>query len=123
MNKVIMTGRFTQDPEVKYTSGQMAIVNVNMAVNRNKKGETDFPRITIFGKQAENVAAYTKKGSMVLVEGRIQTRTYDDKNGNKVYATDIIAERVEFLDYKNQDRSQSEPMENPGVEFQELNFI
>lgn len=119
MNKVIMTGRLCQDCEVKYTSSQMAIVNVNLAVQRNKKGETDFPRITIFGKQAENVALYTKKGNMVLVEGRVQTRTYDDKNGNKVHATDIIAERVEFLESKNQDRS-PKPTENPRDSFVEV---
>lgn len=111
MNYIVLSGRFTSDLEVKYTPSQMAIVNVNMAVQRNKKGETDFPRITIFGKQAENVAMYCKKGSRVLVQGRIQTRTYNDKNGNTVYATDVIAERVEFLDGVS---------DNPKVEFENI---
>ncbi len=119
MNKVFLTGRLTRDPELKYTPSQMAIVNVPMAVNRNSKGDVDFPRLTIFGKQAENVNMYCHKGSQVAIEGRIQTRSYKDKDGNDRFSVDVIAERVEFLG-KNETSASPDSSDNPQVDFQQI---
>lgn len=104
MNSVILIGRLTRDPELRYTNGsQMAIAKFSLAVDRPvRQGEerkADFPRITVFGKQAENCEKYLAKGRMVCVQGRIQTGSYQDKDGKTVYTTDVIADRVEFLEW------------------------
>jgi single-strand DNA-binding protein len=101
MNNVQLIGRLTRDPETRYTAGQMAVCTFTIAIDRQKKdGEkkADFPRITVFGKQAESVGQYLKKGRLVGVQGSISTGSYQDKNGATVYTTDIIADRVEYLD-------------------------
>lgn len=101
MNNVQLIGRLTRDPETRYTAGQMAVCTFTIAIDRVKKdGEkkADFPRITVFGKQAENVGQYLKKGRLVGIQGSLSTGSYQDKNGNTVYTTDIIADRVEYLD-------------------------
>ena len=104
MNSVILTGRLTRDPELRYTSGsQMAVAKFSIAVDRpvrqGKEREADFPRITVFGKQAENCERYLAKGRMVGIQGRIQTGSYQDRDGKTVYTTDVIADRVEFLEW------------------------
>ena len=102
MNSVQLIGRLTKDPETRYTAGQMAVCNFIIAIDRpTKQGEekkTDFPRITVFGKQAENCEKYLKKGRLVGIQGRIATGSYTDKNGNAVFTTDVNADRVEFLE-------------------------
>lgn len=109
MNNVILTGRLTKEPETRYTAeNQTAVTTFTLAVNRMGKDKgADFPRVTVFGKQAENVAAYCKKGAMVGVQGRIQTGSYE-KNGQTIYTTDVIADRVEFLSSKNQAETKEE---------------
>jgi len=103
MNNVTLIGRLTRDPEVRYTNEQMAIATFTVAIDRPGKADaekkTDFPRITVFGKQAENCERFLKKGRLVAIEGRIQTGSYDDKEGKKVYTTDVVANRVEFLEW------------------------
>ena len=104
MNSVILIGRLTRDPELRYTSGsQMAVAKFSLAVDRpvrsGKEREADFPRITVFGKQAENCERYLSKGRMVGIQGRLQTGSYQDKDGKTVYTTDVIADRVEFLEW------------------------
>ena len=104
MNSVTLVGRATKDPELRYTSGtQMAVATFTIAIDRmTRQGEekkTDFPRVTVFGKQAENCEKFLKKGRLVGVEGRLQTGSYKDKNGNTVYTTDVVANRVEFLEW------------------------
>ena len=104
MNNVTLIGRLTRDPEVRYTSGtQMAVARFNIAVDRprgkDKEKETDFPSIIVFGKAAENCEKYLAKGRLVGIEGRIQTGSYTNKEGNKVYTTDVVANRVEFLEW------------------------
>lgn len=101
MNSVALIGNLTRDPEVRYTSGDMAIATFSIAINRPPKkdgsdGGADFPRITVFGKQAENVERFLKRGSKVGIVGRIQTGSYE-KDGQRIYTTDIVADRVEFL--------------------------
>lgn len=106
MNLVLISGRLTKDPEVRYTTGtQMAVAVFTLAIDRgkDKNGEdmgADFPRVTVFGKQAENCERYLAKGCRVAVQGKIQTGSYEDKNGQKVFTTDVIAQRVEFIDFK-----------------------
>ena len=111
MNQVILIGRLTKDPEIRYTSStQMAVATFTVAVDRPvKAGEekkADFPRVTVFGKQAENCEKYLAKGRLVGIHGRLQTGSYTNKDGVTVYTTDVIADRVEFLG--NQGGGQSE---------------
>ena len=103
MNSVVLIGRLTRDPEVRYTAGtQMAVCTFTVAIDRPVRAggekQTDFPRVTVFGKQAENCERFLSKGRLVAVQGRLQTGSYTDKNGNKVYTTDVVADRVEFLE-------------------------
>ena len=105
MNKVILIGRLTKDPELRYTSSNTPVATFTLAVNRpftNQSGEreADFINIVVWRKQAENCKNYINQGSQVAVEGRIQTRSYDDQNGQKRYVTEVIADNVQFLDTK-----------------------
>ena len=98
MNQVSLIGRLVRDPEVRY-SGEMAIAKFTVAVDRQKKEPgADFPSVVCFGKTAELVEKYVKKGRLVGIQGHIQTGSYDDKSGRKVYTTEVVADRVEFLD-------------------------
>ncbi len=107
MNKVMLIGRLTKDPDLRYTTSNIATVSFSIAVNRpftNQSGvrEADFLNVVAWRKQAENVKKYITKGSLVAVEGRIQTRNYDDKDGKKVYVTEVVADSVQFLEPKGQ---------------------
>lgn len=104
MNSVTLIGRLTKDAEVSYTSTSTALAKFTLAVDKPKKdGEqtADFIRITAWGKTAEIVDKYTSKGSQIAIVGRIQTGSYDNRNGDKVYTTDIIADKVELLGSKS----------------------
>ena len=106
MNKVIMMGNLTRDPEITYSQGSnMAIARFSIAVNRRfqRDGEdnTDFFNCTAFGKTAEFVEKYFHKGSRMLLSGRVQNDNYTNKNGEKVYSVQIIAEEVEFAERKS----------------------
>ena len=106
MNSVELIGRLTKDPEVRYTSGsQMAVATLTVAIDRppdkNGQKQTDFPRVIVFGKQAENCEKYLKKGRMIAVQGRIQTGSYKNKDGDTIYTTDVAANRIEFIDWGN----------------------
>ena len=119
MNSVQLIGRLTRDPDVRYTSGsQMAVATFVLAIDRpTRQGEekkADFPRITVFGKQAETCEKYLVKGRKVAVEGRIQTGSYQNKDGNTVYTTDVVANRVEFLEWGERNAApQQEPLDVP----------
>ena len=107
MNRVELVGRLTAKPELRYTSSNIPFSRFTVAVNRtfsnqNGERETDFINCVIWRKQAENVCNYLNKGSLVSVEGRIQTGSYDDKDGNKRYTTDVVADSVQFLESKAQ---------------------
>lgn len=98
MNKVILIGRLTKDVECHYSANQTALARFTLAVTRpTKNKEADFPSIVAFGKTAELIETHLKKGSPVLIEGTIQTGNYEGKDGNKIYTTDVIAQRVKFL--------------------------
>ncbi len=114
MNNVSLIGRLTKDPELRYTAQtQMAVATFNIAIDRGKdkngddKG-ADFPRIMVFGKQAENCEKYLSKGSLVGIQGRIQTGSYKNKNGDTVYTTDVVANFVKFLDSRGREDKKQE---------------
>ena len=101
MNNVNLIGRLVKDPELRYTNTQMPVCQFTLAVDRRvKPGEerqADFIRITVFGKVAENAAKYLTKGKQAAVTGRLQTGSYQNKNGDTIYTTDVIAAEVQFL--------------------------
>lgn len=96
MNNVTLIGRLTKDVEIKTGYNQNSYCKVTLAIDR--KDGTDFPRVTVFGKQAENLAKYQGKGSLIAIEGHIQTGSYE-KDGQTIYTQDIIANHVEFLSF------------------------
>lgn len=102
MNNVVLVGRLTGDPEVRYTQDKTAVARYTLAVDRRKKDEADFIRCVAFGKSGEFTEKYFKKGMRVAVQGRIQTGSYKDKDGKTVYTTDIVAENQEFADGKRE---------------------
>ena len=115
MNKVILMGRLTRDPDVKYSQGEnsMAIARYTLAVDRRRGGNqqegqtADFIGIVAFGKSGEFAEKYLRKGTKVVVTGRIQTGSYTNKDGVKVYTTDVVAEDQEFAESKNSSGSNS----------------
>ena len=107
MNKAILIGRLTRDPELRYTSSNRAVCQFSIAIDRpfanqsTGQRETDFINIVVWDKTAENVGKYMTKGRLIAVEGRIQTRNYDNNEGKKVYVTEVVASNVQFLESKN----------------------
>ena len=128
MNKVILLGRLTKDVDVKYTqTTNIMIASFSLAVNRRfiKQGEerqADFFNVTAFGKTGEFCSKYFSKGQQVAIIGRLQTRNWQDDQGQKHYATDVIAEEVYFADSKKQQNENNmtelqNHLDNAGVEF------
>ena len=116
MNNVVMIGRLTRDPELRFTAGSgKAVATFSIAVNRpfSKNNEADFFRIVVWGKPGENCANYLAKGRLVGVQGRIQNRSYDTNNGEKRYITEIVADRVEFLEWGNRKENNNSNPEFP----------
>ncbi len=118
MNKVFLIGRLTKDPELRYTGSNIAVATFSLAVNRNFSNqngerEADFINIVVWRKQAENVKNYLTQGSQVAIDGRIQTRSYDDQDGKKRYVTEVVADNVEFLGSKSSNKGSNEMMDNP----------
>ncbi len=112
MNSVVLIGRLTRDPQVRYTSGsQMAVASFTLAIDRPVRNggerQADFPRIVVFGRQAETCEKYLAKGRLVAVSGRIQTGSYQNQKGDTVYTTDVVANRVEFLEWGDRQGSGS----------------
>jgi single-strand DNA-binding protein len=119
INKVWLIGRLTKDPEVRFTANNNTLVcSFSLAVNRSFKKEgqpdADFINIVAWGKTGEFCSKYFNKGQQVAVVGRIQTRNYDDKEGKKVYITEVIAEEVHFADSKKDNAFDFKPVENDG---------
>ena len=119
MNKVIIIGRFTRDPEIKYSTGENATATArfSLAVNRrfkNKEGnyDADFMNCVAFGKTAEFIEKYFTKGMAIGITGRIQTGSYTNKEGQKVYTTDVVVEETEFVESKNKGASDNVPNNN-----------
>lgn len=118
MNTVQLVGRLTKDPDVKYTNGGTSIARFTVAVDRRFKSEggptADFPSVVAFGKTAEFVEKYFHKGQRIGISGRLQTGSYEDKDGKKVYTTDVIAEAVEFVESKSGGDAGSSAKPQPG---------
>ena len=117
MNRVELIGRITRDPELRYTNSNIATARFTLAVNRPFQGQngeqgTDFINIVVWRKQAENVAKYVSKGSLVAVEGRIQTGSYE-KDGQRIYTTDVVADSVQFLETKAQSQNRAQDDVSP----------
>ena len=103
LNRVILVGRLTRDPDLRYTPSGIAVANFTVAANRpyrNQQGEqeADFINCGVWRNAAENLASYMKKGSLIGVEGRIQTRSYEGQDGKMVYVTEVLAENIQFLE-------------------------
>ena len=128
MNRVMLIGRLTAKPELRYTSSNIPFARFSLAVNRNfsnAQGErqTDFISIIVWRKQAENVCNFLDKGSLVSVEGRLQTGSYDDKDGNKRYSMDVVGDSVQFLESKSQAQNRANNSDNVSpYDYQDNNF-
>jgi len=117
VNKAIIVGNLGRDPEIRYTQGGSAVCQLSVATTRaytnkttnERVEETEWHRIVVWGKQAEHCNSFLSKGRQVYVEGRIQTRSYEDKEGIKRYSTEVIADVVQFLGGRGADAGSSEP--------------
>lgn len=126
INKVIIVGRLGQDPELTYTPSGTAVLTLSVATNTSYKGQdgntvenTEWNRVVLWRKLAEIIAQYAKKGSLVYVEGKLQTRSWDDQDGNKRYTTEIWAEHCQLLgknEQVNEQTSQAAPQTNQSPE-------
>ena len=105
MNKVFLIGRLSRDPELSHTTSGMPVCQINVAISRpvsqGSEPQTDFINVVVWNRQAENVARFLSKGRQVAIEGRIQTRNYDNTEGKRLYVTEVIASNVEFLGSAN----------------------
>src|SRR5690625_1621365 len=110
LNRVVLVGRLTKDPDLRYTPNGVAVANFTMAINRpfcNQQGnnEADFISCVTWRKTAESLANYMRKGSQIGIDGRLQSRTYEDQSGKTVFVTEAVAESVQFLESKNSAKS------------------
>lgn len=113
INRTVLVGRLTRDPELRYTSSNKAFARFTIAVNRTFAGasgerEADFISCIVWNRQAENLARFVRKGSLIGVEGRIQTGSYDDKEGIRKFTTDVVCDSVQFLEPKGSDNNASQ---------------
>ena len=123
MNHVMLIGRLTAKPELRYTGSNIPYSRFSIAINRsfsNNQGqrETDFINIVVWRKQAENVCNFLDKGSLVAVEGRLQTGNYDDKDGNKRYTMDVVGDNVQFLESKSQSQNRTSSSSDNSYDYQ-----
>lgn len=119
MNKVVLIGRLVADPELKYTPSGKAVCNVTVAIDRQSKdGGTDFIDVVVWNKNAENLAQYMSKGRQLAVDGSIQKRSYEDKEGKKRWVTEVLASRIEFIGNKS-DGGKKATQQAPGSQYGE----
>lgn len=130
MNRVELVGRLTSKPELRYTSGNVAYSRFTIAINRPKREdgtqEADFIDCVVWRKQAENLCQYQDKGNLIAVEGTLRKESYEDKDGNKRYIVEVLANQIEYLQSKNAQKnentvqnSEEEPEEDPFSDFGE----
>ena len=113
LNNVSLVGRLTKDAELRYTPSNVAVATFTLAVNRTFKNENgdreaDFINCVMWRQQAENLANWAKKGALIGVTGRIQTRSYDNQQGQRVYVTEVVAEQFQLLESKGQQGNQGQ---------------
>lgn len=119
INRVILVGRLTKDPEYRQTPNGVSVATFTLAVNKpftNSQGEreADFINVVVFRRQAENVNNYLSKGSLAGVDGRIQSRSYENKEGQRVFVTEVVADSVQFLEPKNNNQQNNQPQQQKG---------
>lgn len=122
MNRFVGVGRLTDDPSLRYTPNGVAVANFKLAINRpfknqNGENEADFLPVVVWRKQAENAANYLHKGDQAGIDGRIQTRNYENNEGRRVYVTEVVADSVQFLQTKNRQsngQQDDDPFKNDG---------
>ena len=122
INNVVLVGRTTKDPELRYTPSNVAVATFSLAVNRifkdaNGEREADFINCVIWRQSAENLANWAKKGALIGITGRIQTRSYENQQGQRVYVTEVVAENFQMLESRNSQGNQ----QNQGNSFQNGN--
>ncbi|OWT13556.1 single-stranded DNA-binding protein (plasmid) [Staphylococcus aureus] len=140
LNRAVLVGRLTKDPELRSAPNGVNVGTFTLAVNRtftNAQGEreADFINVVVFKKQAENVKNYLSKGSLAGVDGRLQTRNYENKDGQRVFVTEVVADSVQFLEPKNNNQQQknnyqqqrqtqtgNNPFDNTEEDFSDLPF-
>ena len=136
INRTVLVGRLTRDSELRYTGSGAAVATFTVAVNRtftNSQGEreADFINCVMWRKAAENFCNFTRKGSLVGIDGRIQTRSYDNQQGTRIFVTEVVAENFSLLEsknsnqnngqnYQNQQNGQSSPSSNPNDQFNSM---
>ena len=113
LNNVSLVGRLTKDVELRYTQSNVAVATFTLAVNRTFKNENgdreaDFINCVMWRQQAENLASWAKKGALIGITGRIQTRSYDNQQGQRVYVTEVVAEQFQLLESKGQQGNQTQ---------------
>ncbi len=130
LNKALLIGNLTRDPEVKALPSGVQVASFSLATNRvwkdkngAKQESVDFHNIVVFGRQAETVSQYLRKGSSVLVEGRMQTRSWDGQDGVKKYRTEVVADRVQFGPKRDGSSNQSSPASSQSVAPQEKDAL
>ncbi|EGQ0322880.1 single-stranded DNA-binding protein [Staphylococcus pseudintermedius] len=119
LNRTVLVGRLTKDPDFRTTPSGVEVATFTLAVNRNfksKDGEqqADFINCVVFKKQAENVKNYLSKGSLAGVDGRLQSRSYENQEGRRVYVTEVICDSVQFLEPKSNNQSNNQPQQQRG---------
>lgn len=117
INRTTLTGRLTRDVELKYTQSGAPVGNFTLAVNRlfksaNGEQQSDFINCVIWRKAAENIVKFTHKGSLIGVDGRIQTRNYENKDGQRVYVTEVVVENFVLLESRNDSQQNSQPTQS-----------
>mgnify|MGYP000003595629 CR=1 FL=1 len=122
INSTVLVGRLTRDPELKFTQSNIAVASFSLAVNRtfkdaNGEREADFINCVIWRQQAEHLANWAKKGALIGITGRIQTRSYENQQGQRVYVTEVVAENFQMLESRNSQGNQ----QNQGNSFQNGN--
>lgn len=126
INNVVLVGRMVRDPELRRTNSGEAVTSFTLVVNRPYESadgqQADYPNCVIWGKGAENVDKYCSKGSLVGVEGRLRTRSYDNAQGNRIYVTEVICQRVQFLDTKKKDETPPQQQVSQD-KFYDTNFV
>src|SRR5690554_3805589 len=117
INRVVLVGRLVADPELRYTSSGIAVANFRLAVNRpftseSGEREADFINAVAWRSVAENLANYQRKGNLIGIDGRIQTRSYEGQDGKRVYVTEIVADSVQFLEFNKNEGNNSQNNQN-----------
>ena len=125
INNVVLVGRMTKDAELRYTGNNIAVATFTLAVSRNRKNENgereaDFINCQIWRQQAENLANWAKKGALIGITGRIQTRNYENQQGQRVYVTEVVADSFQLLESRNSQQN-GQPQQNQGNNFQNGN--